>query len=1005
MDAGLQASTDENVINCHGGDDNTPLHEACKFGRLEMVKMLCGTGANINALNWNELSPLHFACANNHRKVAEYLMKNGADISLTDCEGLTPLQTAAICKKFDTLVALLDYQRKLDTSIKDKDNQNSAAEVLKWAAEENKADTLEVLLCQGYKLHGVSDDVITTFIHGASKKGQIETVLALIQWNHDVVNEEDDDGNTPLHHAAEAGHDATVQELIKANANVNSKNDESASYRIPLHYAAANGWIRTVQLLLKKGSKINCGDSLQMTPLHLACQNGQTNMVKLLVYDNKANILLRDKHGLNCLDHAIDHGHEDVAKLLVCHRKWLKVMSVWSSDQETGKRTTPMRKLIKNMPEIAELVMDRCIEQNPDVKPNHPKYGVRFYYELLEDSFSVWPGPSESDDKDSEDDDEGSEDDEKESKEEEKDQSSTSDVETDDSTSDDKNAQAETSFISKSNGKKSSNDPDDDGKKTYSVFDDEELSPMSDRYDPKGHPTKDAKLYATSSKEITLNHPLNIMVSAERSNLLAHPLVASLLNYKWNKVVRFFFWASLVSYLIFVAMLTSYVLVIPPSYYVRFTNATDGVTWFANGEERWIGEFREATLFFFGRIGDWVVFVLAVINVIRELVQLYFQRRSYFTFGNMIEWALYILAILLVLPLSRIQYHNGISIRLDWQWQCGAVAVFLAWINLILFIRRFSVLGIYVIMFIDIFRTFMKFVLVLILFIVAFALAFYTLLMNQEPFNRIEYSFVKTFVMMIGELDFGNIFHSQNYLNTENTLMDGEEDYFMTSVFYQSITYVIFTLFLVIMSILIMNLLVGLAVDDIHAIQEKARLHRLGMQVEAVMEVQALPSYIWRMAVIKDKRFELNRARLARLKWLEKWYRSLTGEKDVLRQASRICIKNKARGDFMHNTSITDQLLPDMKYRLKQIDNKIEAIGGTMNNELAKQSKELTKQSNDLTKLADELAKQAEELIKQADRDAQLSHEQKSLKDRFDRMEKKIDALLTHVGVKLDEGS
>ena len=61
---------------------------------------------------------------------------------------------------------------------------------------------------------------------------------------------------------------------------------------------------------------------------------------------------------------------------------------------------------------------------------------------------------------------------------------------------------------------------------------------------------------------------------------------------------------------------------------------------------------------------------------------------------------------------------------------------------------------------------------------------------------------------MIGEIDYGDIFHSKNYLGTENTLDDNEEDYFLNTVFYAGITYTIFSLFLVVMSILIMNLLV-----------------------------------------------------------------------------------------------------------------------------------------------------------------------------------------------------
>lgn len=63
--------------------------------------------------------------------------------------------------------------------------------------------------------------------------------------------------------------------------------------------------------------------------------------------------------------------------------------------------------------------------------------------------------------------------------------------------------------------------------------------------------------------------------------------------------------------------------------------------------------------------------------------------------------------------------------------------------------------------------------------------------------------------MMLGEVDFGDIFHDQNYLNTENTLAEGEEDFFLTNLFYEGITYTIFALFFVIMSILIMNMMVG----------------------------------------------------------------------------------------------------------------------------------------------------------------------------------------------------
>ena len=47
----------------------------------------------------------------------------------------------------------------------------------------------------------------------------------------------------------------------------------------------------------------------------------------------------------------------------------------------------------------------------------------------------------------------------------------------------------------------------------------------------------------------------------------------------------------------------------------------------------------------------------------------------------------------------------------------------------------------------------------------------------------------------------------------------------------QVVSYLVFLIFVVIMTILIMNLLVGLAVDDIKLVQEQAVLKRMAMQV------------------------------------------------------------------------------------------------------------------------------------------------------------------------------
>ena len=66
--------------------------------------------------------------------------------------------------------------------------------------------------------------------------------------------------------------------------------------------------------------------------------------------------------------------------------------------------------------------------------------------------------------------------------------------------------------------------------------------------------------------------------------------------------------------------------------------------------------------------------------------------------------------------------------------------------------------------------------------------------------------------MMIGEFDYNDIFHGTDYVA-----------YWLT--------YILMTVFIVVMSIIIMNLLVGLAVDDIKGVLDKAALKRMAMQV------------------------------------------------------------------------------------------------------------------------------------------------------------------------------
>ena len=119
-----------------------------------------------------------------------------------------------------------------------------------------------------------------------------------------------------------------------------------------------------------------------------------------------------------------------------------------------------------------------------------------------------------------------------------------------------------------------------------------------------------------------------------------------------------------------------------------------------------------------------VVILSATMRLLVEMVQ--FGKRHYRYFLNVenyIEIGAYLSSIIFV-----IQFGANCWCPTNWQWQLGALGVFLAWINLILFLKRVPLLGIYVLMFNSILYTFMKFALIAFLFILAFCLSFYMIL-------------------------------------------------------------------------------------------------------------------------------------------------------------------------------------------------------------------------------------------------------------------------------------
>ena len=112
--------------------------------------------------------------------------------------------------------------------------------------------------------------------------------------------------------------------------------------------------------------------------------------------------------------------------------------------------------------------------------------------------------------------------------------------------------------------------------------------------------------------------------------------------------------------------------------------------------------------------------LFAIIMLIFEFIQFIKYHIQYLiNWVNYLETLLFIIAILFSFV-----YTEDCYCPRRWQWELGAIAVFLSWIDLVIFIRKLPITGIYVVMFINIFYIFLKLVFLAILLVLAFAFSF-----------------------------------------------------------------------------------------------------------------------------------------------------------------------------------------------------------------------------------------------------------------------------------------
>ena len=125
--------------------------------------------------------------------------------------------------------------------------------------------------------------------------------------------------------------------------------------------------------------------------------------------------------------------------------------------------------------------------------------------------------------------------------------------------------------------------------------------------------------------------------------------------------------------------------------------------------------------------------MLAVLRLAVEIEQMRRPLTYLLDWVNWAEISLYLCSIIFVFV-----FATPCLCVYRWQWQFGVIAVFLGWIVLITFLQKWPLMGVYVLMFMHVIKSYLKVALLALLLITAFGLAFY--LQFFEPDEMVSHS-------------------------------------------------------------------------------------------------------------------------------------------------------------------------------------------------------------------------------------------------------------------------
>nr|CAI5852331.1 unnamed protein product [Callosobruchus analis] len=292
-------------------------------------------------------------------------------------------------------------------------------------------------------------------------------------------------------------------------------------------------------------------------------------------------------------------------------------------------------------------------------------------------------------------------------------------------------------------------------------------------------------------------------IEVGHKEVLKHPLCETFLFLKWRRIRKYFLF-SLAYHSLFVVLFSVYVIGV----FVKNCPSAKSAT-----QPCWVSVHVKNVAY--------VVIFMNMLLLAKEVFQIAHSWYMYIKqWDNWIQWMIILSVFSCVHPTRNVEQEIH-----DWQHHAAAISIFLSWLELMMIVGRFPIFGLYIQMFTTVSVNFTKFILAYFCLLIAFALSFGVIFANYPAFSDLKWVLLKVIIMMSGELEYEDVFFPDDV--NEETM-------------YPYTAHLMYFCFVLLVTIILTNLMVGLAVSDIQGLQQSAGLDRLVRQAQLVAHLESM---------------------------------------------------------------------------------------------------------------------------------------------------------------------